>query len=187
MVRPPVCVLDGGMYRFTTLLGLLLVGACAASQPQAAEPTAAASSAAAPTAADIQGFWAQYWAREGEAETQRYVFLQDGRFGWLAPQRDVPPQDPLQRSGTYVVDGQGLTLHVTRERFAPCTGGCADAGQPRIVEHATPMTMTFELGECPPNDEAAQLDASYQCRSIGGHAFWRRAAPDAQDSAPYFQ
>jgi hypothetical protein len=152
-----------------------------------ASENAATAQTAAPLAPEaLHGFWAQYWAREGEAETQRYVFLADGRFGWLAPERDAPPQDPQQRSGTYAIEGDVLVLSVARERFAGCQTGCPHA-EPRVVEHAAPMRITLDLGECPPNEEAAQLDTGYKCLSVGGHAFWHRGAPEAQDSAPYFQ
>jgi len=166
-------------------LFLMVVGGCAASQSQPAVSAATTPVAATPPG-QLQGFWAEYWARAGQAETQRYVFLADGRFGWLAPLRDVPRQDPLQRSGSYSIEGNLLLLDVSRERFAACTAGCAQAGEAKVVEHAEPLRISLELGDCPANEEAAQLDASYQCRSIGGRAFWLRAAPDEEAAAPFF-
>ena len=162
----------------------VIVG-CAASQPKVESSTVVQQSAAV-TAHDLQGFWAEYWARQGKAETQRYVFLSDGRFGWLAPLRDVPKQEPLQRSGHYTVEGNLLVLQVTHERFPACGEGCTTAGGERVVEHSAPLRITLEIGDCPPNEEAAQLDPGYHCTSIGGRAFWRRPAPDAQDAEPFF-
>lgn len=175
------------MVLFMLFVGAMLVCACAGSQPKAADNAATTAAVpAGPSAADLQGFWAQYWARAGEAETQRYVFLPDGRFGWLAPLRDAPAQDPRERAGTYSIEADQLVLMVAHERFAGCTGACPDAGEDKVVDHAEPMRITLDLGDCPPNDEAAQLDSGYRCLSIGGHAFWLRAAPGAQDSEPYF-
>ena len=43
----------------------------------------------------------------------------------------------------------------------------------------------LELGECPPNEEAEQLDQNYACRSLGGRAFWRYAEPDGADTSAF--
>lgn len=165
------------------------LAACGACPKKTAEapPTAAASAPAAaaepasPSAPDLTGFWAEFWAPpKGRAETQRFVFLGDGRFGWLAPRRDAAPVDPLQRSGRFSFEGQSLVLEVERERFA----------DGRVTEHAERVRMVLELGECPDNQEARALDASYVCRSIGGRAFWRRsptAGEAAEDATPYLQ
>lgn len=157
--------------------------------PRQAEAVASPTPAAAPlTAAALHGVWAEYWSTAGDADTRRYVFLSDGRFGWLAPERTTPAVQPLRRSGTYrieTVDGASMLVIETRsERFAACTGGCANAGEARQVEHDAPLVERYEIGECPPNQEAQRLDASYECRSFGGRAFWRRSsAPDAEASA----
>jgi hypothetical protein len=141
--------------------------------------------------ADFHGVWAEYWALEGVADTQRYVFTEDGRFGWLAPARTTPPMDPVQRSGTFRVETrQGrpfLVLEVARERFAACQGGCANAGEARVVTHAAPLVLQYEVDECPPNDEAQVLDGAYVCRSVGGQAFWRRANAASIDTAAFFE
>lgn len=161
----------------------------AAAMPVSVEAPAAAPVAPAAPAApvveapapDLSGFWAEYWALpKGHAETQRYAFLSEGRFGWLAPVRDAAPVDPLQRSGHFSFEGERLVLQVARERFA----------DGRLVEHAPPLRVELEIGECPDNREAQALDASYVCRSIGGRAFWRRTPQPNEapaDSAPYLQ
>jgi hypothetical protein len=161
---------------------------CGACPKKAMQPAAAPVAVAppppppAPTAPppDLGGFWAEYWAapQHGKAETQRYVFLPDGRFGWLAPTRDTPKVDPLERSGHYTVSAESVVLQVEHERF----------GDGRVADHAPAVSETLEIGDCPPNQEAQALDASYVCLSIGGRAFWRKNAvpgAPADDPEPY--
>ena len=161
------------------LLGLSLA-ACAApaaqqasSVPEPAKPGAAAKS-------DLFGAWAEYWSVQGAADTQRYVFLEDGRFAWLAPARTAPSA-PIQKTGTFELEHSGagdvLVLRVAAESFAPCSERCShhDEG-PRHVAHASPLTERYEIGECAPNQEAQAVDTEYACRAIGGRAFWRSRA-----------
>jgi hypothetical protein len=160
------------------------LGACAAA-PRAVSPTP--SSSPAPST-ELSGVWAEYWAVNGGADTQRYLFLKDGRFGWLAAAQPAP-NTPIQKQGTYALEQSGaswvLVLRIAAERFAACSSQCAhhDEG-PRRVEHVSPIVERYEIGECAPNLEAQSLDARYACRAIGGRAFWRRAAtqdPNVQD------
>ncbi len=181
---------------FVHLFVSLALGACiSTAAPQAGSPaksTELAQGAAAHLApADLHGVWAEYWALEGVADTQRYVFTEDGRFGWLAPERTTPPVEPVQRSGTFrietVEERPFLVLDVARERFAACKGGCANADEARVVTHVSPLVLKYEIGECPPNDEAQVLDGAYVCRSVGGQAFWRRATAAKIDTAAFFE
>ncbi len=159
---------------------LAACGACPheATQPQplaavARMPPAPAAPPPAPAAPpELHGFWAEYWALQGRAETQRYVFLADARFGWLAPQRDTPKQDPVQRSGRFSIVAGDLVLQVESERF----------GDGHVAAHTPAVPLTLEIGDCPPNQEAQAVDASYVCQSIGGRAFWRRTKPDSATS-----
>ena len=110
-------------------------------------------------APELVGAWAEYWAPvNGAADTQRYVFLADGRFGWQA--RGAAGS----RSGRYVVEGRTLVLSVERAE-----GDGVQPGERRV-----------ELGECPPNEEARHLDAGYRCVGFDGDAFWRRGEASAE-------
>jgi hypothetical protein len=167
-------------------VGLSGALACAttptASKPESARPLHAGPAAAADasSARELFGSWAEYWAVEGGADTQRYVFLEDGRFAWLAPASSVTAT-ALQKTGTFALErngaGQLLVLRVTAERFAACSEKCAHHDEAaRRVEHTTPVVERHEIGDCAPNLEAQALDAQYACRAIGGRAFWRRGA-----------
>jgi hypothetical protein len=176
-----------------SIVGLIVLLGCATCPPKpaAVAPVGATIAlpvpapvveppAAAPPPPEVAGFWAEYWAPEGRAETQRYVFFEDGHFGWLAPLRDTPKVDPIQRAGHFVIEGSSLVLTVERQRFA----------DGRSEELATPVRMSLEIGECPPNQEAQAVDAAYVCLSIGGRAFWRGArvgADSSEDSARYLR
>lgn len=156
-----------------------------AAQAQPAAQLAAAGAQLSP--AELVGAWTQYWAPCGRADTQRYVFLPDGRFGWRAPQGTASLQGPLQQSGRYNVQDGTLVLQVERERFAACSSGCANRTQPRIVEHAPALSLSVELGACPQNAEAEHVDAAYRCFGLAGHAFWRHELPSAADTQPFFE
>jgi hypothetical protein len=135
---------------------------------------------------ELSGVWAEYWAVNGGADTQRYLFLEDGRFAWLAAAQ-AAPNAPIQKQGTFALEQSGasavLVLRVSAERFAACSLQCAhhDEG-PRRVEHVSPIIERYEIGECAPNLEAQALDSRYACRAIGGRAFWRRASTQHQDA-----
>jgi hypothetical protein len=177
------------VYLWVAIVGLL--AACAGSgAPPVQRPAAAASSPSAalsspePTAAgtlDLRGNWVEYWAVNGAADTEGYSFSQDGRFTWRAPKNSQSPNTAIQKAGNYRVEhagaGQRLVLQIENERFAPCSAPCESAGAPRDVQHSTPLTEQYEIGECPTNQEAEQLDSSYTCRAFGGKAFWRKLDP----------
>jgi hypothetical protein len=153
---------------------LLTLGACA---PQVAPPEPAPAAGESGDegvdgavdlgSADLVGTWAEYWAlQDGEraADTQRFVFLADGRFGWSAA------AGAGLRAGRYSLDGATLVLQVERAEGA---GGA-------------PGELRLSIGPCPPNDEARALDAAYRCLGIDGDAFWLRGEPSEADQARYF-
>jgi hypothetical protein len=139
-----------------------------------------------PLAADLRGDWVEYWALSGGADTEGYSFTEDGRFVWRAAHKDHAPNTAIERTGTYRVETGGqapkLVLQVDSERFAPCAAPCTSDQAPRDVHHATPLTEAHEIGDCPKNQEAERLDASYTCRAIGGKAFWRVARERARNA-----
>ncbi|MDH5672318.1 MAG: hypothetical protein OEZ06_09225 [Myxococcales bacterium] len=137
--------------------------------PQAAE-TAGAEMAESPRA--LVGLWAEFWAPEGgRAETQRYAFLADGRFAWLGPGGDAV-RGPSY-SGHYGQQGSALRLAVEQAK---------DAGE----AIAAGASLSLELGDCPPNEEAKALDHNYRCLSIGGRTFWRRGEVDREVEKSFF-
>lgn len=149
-----------------------------APQPAAALPSASASPAAGTTSSSggerpataalsadaLQGSWVEYWALSGRAETQRYTFMNDGRFGWCAGPNSAAP---ATRWGRFSVAGDALVLTVQGEDAQhDCSGGaCRKLHEPALEQR-------LPLGPCPPNDEARALDAHYRCVSVGGQAFW---------------
>jgi hypothetical protein len=179
---------------FVTLLALVLA-ACSCPRALPAEssaPPATATATATATSGDedqanvdaLLGFWAEYWAVVGEAQTQRYLFLPDGRYGWLAAPGD--PQPVLRRSGRWAFEQDVLVLSETARLERACAETPCDQA-PRAVANDAPVEQRLELGDCPDNAEARELDQHYQCRSIGGRAFWRRSGPDGDDPAPFFR
>jgi hypothetical protein len=120
------------------------------------------------------GAWAEYWSVQGAADTQRYWFLEDGRFAWVAPAQ-TGPSAAIQKTGTFDLEGDVLVLRIAAERFAACSEKCSHHEDgPRRVAHSSPLTERYEIGECAPNVEAQAVDSDYACRAIGGRAFWRR-------------
>ncbi len=164
----------------------LFVGCAGASGPPpgaapapAVESVSSGSESPQPTAAgavgpeDLRGTWVEYWAVAGGADTERYAFNEPGRFDWHASQREkAAEQSPIGKSGSFRLEPHGsatyLVLAIERETF----GG---PGVPREVQHPAPVVERHELGECPSNPEAKNIDASYTCRAIGGKAFWRKS------------
>lgn len=120
----------------------------------------------------MRGLWVEYWAVEGHADTQGYALFEDGRFGWRAA--SGAGGDVVRRWGQWTTEGETLVLRVQGEELR---GGCT--GEDCKVLHDPARELRLELGECPPNEEAKALDASYRCISIAGQAFWRRAEADA--------
>lgn len=140
-----------------------------------AVPSAAASS-------QLSGVWSEYWSLTGEAETQRYEFSDNGEFRWSAAPSLSPPQagTPIQKQGKFELhqdaERRWLLLQVAATDLAGCDSACEGAGEEQAfhVEHTPALLEQLELGECPPNAEAQQLDASYACLALGDHAFWRK-------------
>lgn len=173
-------------------IAIVFVAACAGApaEPEAAPPAASAGAeqpqpaAAEPvSAADLNGIWVEYWAvTGGGAETESYAFSEPGRFDWRASPK-VQSQSAIGKTGKFRLETHGkgtfLVLEIERETFAACSTCKAAAGAPREVAHESPLIERYELGECPSNPEAQQIDAGYTCRAIGGKAFWRKteAAP----------
>jgi hypothetical protein len=145
------------------------VGPAAAAPATAAAPAAAVATAPAPeTARTLTGEWVEFWALSGGADTQRYVFTADGHYEWHATAQS---QDPVEaRFGTYAVQADALELRVRFEqKRGACTNGCRSPVEPERAERVL-------LADCPPNEEAKKLDASYQCIAIGDRAFWHKHA-----------
>jgi hypothetical protein len=132
----------------------------------------------AAAAEPLSGLWVEFWALEGHADTQRYALFDDGRFGWCAAREGQ--EQGARRWGRWSADGGMLVLTVQGEDAG---ASCSAAAGCRVA-HDPPVEQRLPLGQCPPNEEAKSLDASYRCISIGGQAFWRR--PQADDPAAYF-
>lgn len=142
----------------------------ASSAPPPPPPPPAASAAAAKghPGTEIAGEWVEFWALSGGADTQRYVFGPDSSFEWSAAESSKDAV--LATFGTYTFDGThiALTIKAERPRDSKCTDGCKNAVEP-------PRTAQLAVAECPPNEEAKALDASYRCLSFGDKAFWLRS------------
>jgi hypothetical protein len=115
----------------------------------------------------MSGEWVEFWAVDGQADTQRYALMPDGKFDWQAARKGDSPL--ARRWGSWRVEGDTLLLHCEgEEQREHCSGdACRVVNNPAREERV-------QLGECPPNEEASSLDVSYRCVSIGGHAYWRR-------------
>jgi hypothetical protein len=155
---------------------VLALGCAATPSATSTEPSAPATSGtelvaeapdgkrAAPP--DVTGEWVEFWALSGGADTQRYVFTSDGHFEWHAATSQTEPV--VARFGTFAASGMFLDLAVRFEQASgACTTGCRTAVEPARIEQ-------IALAECPPNEEARALDASYRCLSFGDRAFWHR-------------
>jgi len=169
------------------ILGALISGALACRPeptPPPEYPAMPASTAAAPAATpaapapapaakgapgtELAGEWVEFWALSGGADTQRYVLGPDGHFEWSAAETS---KDAIVATfGTYTFDGTAiaLTIKAERPRDSKCTDGCKTPVEP-------PRTAQLPVNDCPPNEEARALDASYRCLSFGDRAFWLRA------------
>lgn len=130
--------------------------------------TAAPPSAKGKPGTELAGEWVEFWALSGGADTQRYVFGPDGTFEWSAAETS---KDAIVATfGTYAFNGTAIDLAIKAERprDSKCEGGCKNAVEP-------PRTAQLSVNDCPPNEEARALDASYRCLSFGDRAFWLRA------------
>lgn len=148
--------------------------AAATNEPAVAtEPigsVAVADEAPAVPVEQVVGLWCQYWIPpEGEpvaptplrgADSEQYLFLEDGRFGWRA--ETSAGEEPKKRSGQWRISGSAIVLTDT-------------AGQ----EDRLP------IAECPSNPEAEQLDARYRCSSLDGNAFWLSKSADQVEASTF--
>jgi hypothetical protein len=173
------------------MFGCLAGLGCSSRNAAPAEGSAARSEGAdapQPSAAevrpsDLRGTWVEYWAVDGGADTERYSFSELGNFEWTssyaAQASAAAPQTAIRKAGSFRIERNGstpvLVLEVQHETFAACSAPCTGSNEPREVDHATPIVERYELGECPSNPEAKQIDQSYTCRAFGGKAFWRKA------------
>jgi len=133
------------------------------SAPATAEPPAMSND-------EVAGLWCQYWIPPAgiqvatpvrRADSEQYLFMPDGRFGWRA--EVVPGQEPRKRSGQWRVSGSAIVL--------------SDVGG-QVIEQVA-------ISDCPPNPEAEQVDAEYRCRSLNGNAFWFIQPADSVDDGAY--
>lgn len=162
--------------------GCLMLSACgggSASEPAPAVatdvPTVASPVSAEPPVLSqdqVVGLWCEYWIAPNQADavaptrsadTQQYLFLDDGRFGWRA--ETAAGQEPKHRSGQWRVEGSAIVLR-------------DGAGQ--VLEQ-------LAIADCPSNPEAEQLDARYRCRSLGGKAFWLSKPASEVDASQYIR
>jgi hypothetical protein len=154
---------------------LLLVTAGCAGTSSAAQH---AGNAAADS--ELTGVWAEYWSPAGQAETQRYTFLQGGDFQWTsAPSAGTAASGtPLRKNGSFELkqldQRRLLVLHVAETELAGCDSACGDEDAAYHVAHTPALLEELELSDCPPNAEAQNIDAKYACLTLGEHAFWRR-------------
>jgi hypothetical protein len=141
---------------------------CASQEPVAPPaPEPSAGGELPKTAAELEGSWVEFWALSGKADTQRYTFLADGRFGWQAAPGAA--DTPGRRFGRYEVQAGELVMRVQGE---DARGDCTDAAPCRTF-HDPAIELRMPLGACPDNSEASSLDQAYRCTAIGGQAFWR--------------
>ncbi len=80
---------------------------------------------------DMVGLWRRFWSPDGEAETERYLFLADGRWGWRAVPEDSAGGPPcvLRRSGRWGWrNGMLVIAEDEREERARCVHGSAQCG-----------------------------------------------------------
>jgi len=182
MTAPRLVRVHASLLALTATLACLGAG-CASSAPAPnAEAPAAPPAASSPpssgsevAAADVsaealQGSWVEFWALAGKADTQRYTFLADGRFGWTAAPQQSAGGGPARRFGRYSVQGE--------DQRADCDGSSACRAQ-----HEPALEQRLSIGACPHNEEASALDGDYRCTSFDGQAFWRSATLSADGLA----
>ncbi|MBN1652160.1 MAG: hypothetical protein JXA30_00110 [Deltaproteobacteria bacterium] len=143
------------------------------------------------------GVWQGFWSLKGRVETDRFLFLDDGRWGWLATVKsdESGRYSLIQRSGRWEArEGVVELTELQRKEILGCkerswpvrscetSGDCegCDGGY-RIVHHDRPLVERISIGECPQNREAERLDNQYTCLSIGGRIFWRKAVPEKRE------
>lgn len=136
--------------------------------PLEGAPSSAAPAAKGKPGTELAGEWVEFWALSGGADTQRYVFGADGQFEWSDAAASKEPI--LATFGSYTFDGTSVTLTIKMERprDLKCDSGCRKPVEP-------PRTTQLGVNECPPNEEARALDASYRCLAFGDRAFWLKS------------
>jgi hypothetical protein len=162
-----------------TAIACGLVACAGTPQPAPAHPSAApgTAQAVAPPAPPpsppltqqaLVGTWVEFWALSGQADTQAYEFVADGHFEWRAAAGSDDRM--LRRWGRYSVQNTQLVLATEghEERF-----GCEGSAVCRVL-HEPALEERFTLGECPPNEEAREIDPRYTCVAVEGRAFWRK-------------
>jgi hypothetical protein len=136
--------------------------------PAVVEPTPVIAEAPVVANDQVVGLWCQYWippagshsaAPLRRADSEQYLFLSDGRFGWRA--ESAPGQEPRKRSGQWRVSGGAIVL-------------TDPAGQ--VIDQ-------LAVADCPANPEAEELDTTYRCRSLNGDAFWLSKPADSIDAS----
>lgn len=168
----------------SALLFLSACGGATAAEPATAtaETAATAVTPSTPTAVvdqppalpneQVVGLWCQYWippagsteaSPSRSADSEQYLFLADGRFGWRA--ETTAGQEPRKRNGQWRVSGSAIVL--------------TDASG-QVIEQ-------LAIAECPSNPEAEQVDQKYRCHSLNGHAFWFSKPADSVDAALFVE
>lgn len=147
----------------------------------------------------LVGLWRGYWSlKGGEVNTDKILFLADGRWGWIALHKNEI--GPIQRSGKWSVQGETVLLAETqRVEVVGCDEtdttdkSCQDKGKCqcrkpkyRVIQRDEPFIERLPMGECPLNNEAERLDRNYNCRSFSGRAFWRRSVPKDSEQVRFF-
>lgn len=174
--------MSGGRSQYKNILLMLSMAGCAGTSPAVQHPGGAGS--------ELEGVWTEYWSvGGGEAETQRYAFLQGGGFQWTSDSAAALPTagTPLRKTGSFELqqlDGRRvLLLHVTETELAGCDSACEGDDETAFhISHTPALLEELELGDCPPNAEAKNIDAKYACIALGDHAFWRRGGSAPQQS-----
>ena len=146
--------------------------------PESAVAPAAAEGTTVPPAphakgkpgTELAGEWVEFWALSGAADTQRYVFGADGQFEWTAA---AEGKEAIAATfGSYVYDGTSIALTITMER--PRDLKCESGGCRKPVD--PPRAEKLPVTDCPPNEEARAIDASYRCLAFGDRPFWLKSA-----------
>lgn len=151
----------------------------------------------------LVGMWQGFWSLKGKVETDRFLFLEDGRWGWLATASTNATNtvQPVQRSGLWEMDeGIVVLTELQRKEIIGCKPesssgqSCKDeqrcepcSPEYRIVRHDTPVIERLAVDECPDNREAKTLDREYTCLSIGERIFWRKTLPVKREQDHFFE
>ncbi len=151
----------------------------------------------------LVGIWQGFWSLKGRVATDRFLFLEDGRWGWLATTDTKVANTirPVQRSGRWEMGEDVIVLtELRRKEFVGCkrdsssdqtcenTSDCEPcSAEYRVIRHDTPVVERLTIGECPDNQEAKMLDQEYTCLSFGERVFWRKATPTKRERDRFFE